>query len=407
MLKGLYGRYPGLLEPLTGGEAGSQVRTRRLAAFLKFEIPRLVLEKGLENKVNQNPDDIIVSEATWLARLPKLPPVIGEPAVPPAGGLYSPPLALPGEPRPTVQHDLGEVTRELVRSAAAGDEAALEIGMEVARASDGVPGAADLADSVNRLVESFGPEGFESRCGFKVRGGRIANLFAVDVQVDQLDEHIVRFWSVPEGGASVVVQFDNGAGTAVPAIPGFIAALTVDGGELTDVAYEPSVGTRRYHDYQARRGELSALRAVAAAASRQGRFRLVGANANNVASRMRVAKSIDPSLAVYAAYAFSELNAIDRVLSMRRYLNRDPGLRLFDIDMLGRLLIGKQASRDLRIVPFMPMLGQGWALLPAHGIQLHPLLNGIERHLRQSLWTLLDPPALDQLRAALQTREVR
>jgi hypothetical protein len=101
------------------------------------------------------------------------------------------------------------------------------------------------------------------------------------------------------------------------------------------------------------------------------------------------------------------LNAIDRVLSMRRYLRDDPGVRLFDIDMLGRLLIGKQVSRDLRIVPFVPMLGQGWALLPAHGIQLNPLLDGIERHLRQSLWTLFEPPALGQLRAALQTREVR
>jgi hypothetical protein len=394
MLNALYGWHRDLLEPLTGGEAGFQVKTRRLAAFLKTEIPRLVMEKGLENKVNQNPDDIIVSETTWLARLAKLP---AKRRI----------IAAPGGPRPSVAHDLGGVARELVTSAAAGDNAALEIGLEAARTSDDVPGAADLADSVDRLIVRFGPYKFESQCGFKVQGARMVNLFAVDATVDQLDEQVVRFWSVPSGGASVVVQFDNGAGTVIPAIPGFIAALTVDGGELTDVAYEPSANTRRFDDYQAVHGEVSALRAVAAAASREDRFRLVGANADDVANRMRVAKSVDPSLAVYAAYAFCDLNAIDRVRAMRKYLDDDPGLRLFDVDMLARLLIGKLVLTDLRIVPFVPMLGQGWALLPAHDIRLHPSLDGIERHLRQSLWTLFDPPALAQLRAALQTREVR
>jgi hypothetical protein len=399
MLKALYGRHRDLLEPLKGGEAGSQVKTRRLAAFLKAEIPRLVLEKGLENKINQNPDDIIVSEATWLARLTKRPPK-------PRSAMKKA-AAKAQKAAPRGAHDLGGVARELVRSAAAGDEERLWFGLEAARASDDVPGAADLADSVNRLVVPFGPDALVSECGFKVQGGRIVNVFAVDIEVDKVNERIVRFWSVPSGGASVVVQFDNGAGTVVPAIPGFIAALTVDRGELTDVAYEPSADTGRYQDYRAVRGELSALRAVAAAASREGQFRLAGAIANDVANRMRVAKSVDPSLALYAAYAFSELNAIDRVRAMRRYLKRDPGLRLFDIDMLARLLIGKRVLTDLRIVPFVPMLGQGWALLPAHDILLHPSLDGIQRHLRQSLWTLFELPALDQLRVALQTREVR
>ncbi len=389
MLNALYGRCPEVLEPLTDGEAGFQVKTRRLGAFLKTEIPRLVLEKGLEHKVNQNPDDIIVSEATWLARLETLPQKRRT-------------VTAPAGPRA----DLGRVARELVKSAVAGDKAALELGLEAARSSAEVPGAADLADSVDRLVVPFGPDHFESQCGFKVQGARIINVFAPDLGVDQLDDQVVRFWSVPEGGSSVVVQFDNGSGTVIPAVPGFIAALTVDRGELTDVAHEPSANSWRYHDYKAVLGELSSLRAVAAAASRQGRFRLVGANAEDVANRMRVAKSVDPSLAVYAAYAFCELNAIDRVRAMRGFLNDDPGLRLFDIDMLARLLIGKRVLADLRIVPFVPMLGQGWALLAAHDIRLHPALDGIERHLRQSLWTLFDPPALDQLRTALQTQEV-
>ena len=62
---------------------------------------------------------------------------------------------------------------------------------------------------------------------------------------------------------------------------------------------------------------------------------------------------------------------------------------------------------DLPIVPFVPLLSQGWHLLNAHGIRLHPALDGIERTMRDSLWSLYDGDGVTKLRNALQTKEVR
>jgi hypothetical protein len=62
---------------------------------------------------------------------------------------------------------------------------------------------------------------------------------------------------------------------------------------------------------------------------------------------------------------------------------------------------------DDPIIPFVPLLSQGWHLLNAHGIRLHPALDGIERTMRDSLWSLFSGDGVEQLRNALLTKEVR
>jgi hypothetical protein len=59
------------------------------------------------------------------------------------------------------------------------------------------------------------------------------------------------------------------------------------------------------------------------------------------------------------------------------------------------------------VLPFIPLLGQGWALLGANRVRLHPLLDGIERTLRESLWSLFDAAGVERLRRALESGEVR
>jgi hypothetical protein len=53
--------------------------------------------------------------------------------------------------------------------------------------------------------------------------------------------------------ASVVLRFQNGKGTILPAIPEFVTGLTFDGGDLVDVVYEPSDTSYRWSEYQNRR----------------------------------------------------------------------------------------------------------------------------------------------------------
>jgi hypothetical protein len=92
---------------------------------------------------------------------------------------------------------------------------------------------------------------------------------------------------------------------------------------------------------------------------------------------------------------------------MSRYLRADLGSTLFDVALLARTLVDRPVAPDDHVVPFVPLLSQGWALLGAHRVKLHPALEGIERNARDSLWSLYDADGSRKLRQAMHTGEVR
>lgn len=428
LIAALSGDRPNVLDAsTTPGETARFVRPRALEAHLEQTIPQLVLARGLATKVNQNPDAIITSDGLWLARL--------EPAVPPPprmGGGRRPrddeptsagaepddvDPAAPGDDLPSASAPAAPSTspvslrgfsRSLYRSAIAGDHGDLDRQLQTA-ASAPQTGAGQLARSVEAIAAPFGPDHFETQCGIKLRGARIAEVVAPRASVDRLSDSndILRINGIDGPAASVLLRFEGGFGTVVPVLPGFIAALTVDDGELIDVTYEPSTNSARWSDYSQRLQELRALRAVAASASQFGRFRIDGNDAEKTAQQMQYMKSLDPTMSIYAAYAYRDLQAIDRIGQMSQWLQGDLGATFFDLMLLSRQLIDRAIAPDDRIVPFTPLLSQGWALLRANRVKLHPRLEGIERTVRESLWSLYDDKGLDLLANALQTREVR
>ena len=265
------------------------------------------------------------------------------------------------------------------------------------------------------VAAPFGVQQIETACGIKVRGARMVDAFATRADLDQItpDGLLLRVLGVNEPAASVVVTFERTLranqtfGAIVPCIPGFIAGLTFEDDELVDVAYEPSTNNRRWQEYQESASEIRLLRGLAASSAQHGRFRLDAQDAPAVARRMQHGKSIDPTLAVYAAYAYYDLQTIHRIEGMSRHLRDDLGVSFFDVDLLALNLGRTLPSRWDRVVPFVPLLSQGWSLLKAHRIALPPALNGIEDTMLDSLWSLFDPRGVTKLRNALQTGEVR
>jgi hypothetical protein len=237
----------------------------------------------------------------------------------------------------------------------------------------------------------------------------MVDALATRADLDQItpDGQVLRANSVDGPAASVVVTFDGGYGTVVPCIRGFITALTVEDGELVDVAFEPSANTGRWQQYQNSASEIRALRGIAASSAQHGRFRLDGDDAGPLAQKMQYAKGIDPTMAVYAAYAYYDLQTVDRIDEMSRFLREDLGTSVFDVELLARKLVGKHVTAGDMIVPFVPLLSQGWHLLNAHRVTLHPALNGIQGTMRDSLWALFNKNGVTKLRNALQTKEVR
>jgi hypothetical protein len=278
-----------------------------------------------------------------------------------------------------------------------------------ARVSHDPAEAALLVSSYARGAADFGPKHFESRCGLKVRGARVATVYSTNSAPKILDpqDTIIRVESIAGPAANVVITLTNGTGVIIPAIPEFIAALTFEGGELEDVSYEPSDNSWRWQEMQSRAAELRQLRALIASSAKLGVFRLEREDAPELARRMQYAKGIDPTMALYAAYAYHDQQKRQRIEEMQSYLRGDLNLRFFDIALLARGLADKQAGADRDVFPFFPLLSQGWALLSANRVKLPPKLTGLERHLVPSLWTQFDARGIEMIRAAMQAQEVR
>jgi len=204
---------------------------------------------------------------------------------------------------------------------------------------------------------------------------------------------------------SVLVEFDNGRGTVIAAMPRFGATLLMDRGELASVTYElPS--------YQAPAGteneRLRALRASVAAAARHGAFRIEDADARPFADSIRVMKGIDPTLGIYAAYAYHQIGLVDQIRSVAEYMREDlGGILPFDVEMLLRNPDSQPwVVGSTKAVPFCPMLTQGWALLPAKRVTLPSNVEAAGRHLARSLWTLFEPEGVRLIRKSMSQGEI-
>jgi Caspase domain len=400
LLDAVSGLEPSVLEAGdAAGDAARYVKPARLRDHLELEVPRRIVEKRMAARVNQSPDAIVLAHSNWLARLEQVPgarPRTGGPGTErPRGFGVAPPVA------PSA------AMSDLLHVAATDTAAALAVAFNAPRAQV-VPGVAEIAATAARVAAPFGPDHHETQCGIKVLGARIVDFLILEgrAQYANNEGNDLRVDPAPFP-VSVLLTFDGGAGTVVPAVQGFLTALTFDDGELVDVAWEPSANHPRWYEYQARANDVRTLRGFAAAASRLGRFRLEGGDALAVAQRMQFAKGIDPALALYAAYAYHDLQELDRLKHMSAYLRIDLGARLFDVAMLARELRDVKVDRHADVVPFVPMLAQGWDLVTSGRVRLHDALKEIRPRVRESLWSLFDVAGVDMLRSAMRSGEVR
>ncbi len=301
-----------LLDALTGAQAdvleqsgipadnSLYVRPVKLESYLESEVPLRVKAMGLQNKVNQDPDAILIADVNpptrWISRID--PVAFSDRSI--VGGL--PPLVSPSGPT-KLQGTMRSLMRLVTKSVIHGHERQVSFDGMIEHLL--IPSAADskkFAETAKRMTEPFGPDHFETQCGIKVRGERIVDFFVNAAQGELLGNtgNILRLDNV-RMPVSVLLQFEGNRGTVIPAIPGFLAALTFDDRELVDVAYEPSANSWRWNLYMQRAEEVRNLRAVASSSSQYGRFRLDQEDAINIARRMQYAKGVDPTLSIYAA----------------------------------------------------------------------------------------------------------
>jgi len=364
---------------------------RPLRDLLAVEVPRRIRARQL--RFHQAPQARIASDpGMWLSRLEVLPREIR--------------LRDDEPPRLSVETTLDQAQEQVVNIALAGDQENLTTALDTLL-QDPVPGGADFARTVATVSRTFGPTRFETRCGFKVEGAAIADFFPPYPGAERLDSGASLRLQPFNGAGSVVMAFDNGLATILPAIQDFIAALVFEDDELISVSYEPAKNSWRAQEYEAKEEHLRALRAVAASSSLHGRFSLDVEDPDMVARSMQVSKGIDPTLAIYAAYAFYDLHNIRRIAQMSGYLRDDIGTTFFDLELLSRRLVDHGVQPTDLVLPCVPLLTQGWSIARAHRTILPTTLRDVERYARDSLWSVYDAQAFDLFRQGLSHGDIR
>lgn len=206
----------------------------------------------------------------------------------------------------------------------------------------------------------------------------------------------------PQAVGSVGLRFADGRCTLLAALPGYLGHVRVKVDGVAGVNYVPTAYGPRWAAYDARRAEIDRLRAMVNLAAEHGGFQLPTAReAQFLAERIRLGKSLDPTLGVYAAHAYAQAGRDSRVLELLDHMRPDLMADLFDVRLLASRQLGGQPFDAVPVVPACPMLTQGWSLLATRRVVLPARLQRAGALLCNSLWTTFEPAAADDVMAWL------
>lgn len=273
--------------------------------------------------------------------------------------------------------------------------------------------AGEIRDSVGLILESTGRRSFETRTGFTVHGSTVRSVRVIetsqpsDVWREPGYVTQVRIYAdydpvAPPKKRLALMRFGDGTGIVLSVLPGFIGSVVTQDGKVLTVNYAPSHGTPGYEEYAQNQRSLEERRAMVATAARLGNFRLDKETASQVADRLRYLKRLDPTLGLYAAYAYAQAGNIDGVLSVYSYMLGDPAPVLFDVAMLAAQY-SDLVPQDLDFAPWLPVLTQGWLLLGRFEDEMPAPVRDARAYLMPGLWTTFAREGMDILEARVTT----
>ena len=307
-----------------------------------------------------------------------------------------------------------------------GQDAATTIGRDLSTiglSADGSFDADTLSVSIPETESELRtrlPQGtvdhFESQTGFLVHGAVVIEGICTAGQdnsgVEVLDHGnghdqpaVIRVWTNAPA-VSVLIKLDSGRSAVLAALFGYLGHATFDQDGLVNVSYIPSTNNERWQWYEHKKDKIDRLRALVAVAVEHNTFNIGTENdAESLAEQIRVEKSIDPTLGLYAAHAYNQASKERHIASVLEYMYYDLHADLFDVRVLSSRIKNKPVTSDL-VVPFCPMLTQTWNILRPRGIKLPDVLNEAENYLCNSLWTTFEPEATNNIIQAIKSGEL-
>lgn len=249
-----------------------------------------------------------------------------------------------------------------------------------------------------RKIVQFGKQKYpDSGTGFAVRGGGVASIriAGVDIDISRTANTTFAEFNLDWDARTVgFIRFTEGHGVVLPVVPGFTCSVLLRAGSISTVFY-----TRRRGDLSpGERERLNYRRAQVAVAARLGKFQIPKKLANKFAAYLRRDKELDPTLGLFAAYAYAQAGNDSQVLSVMEYVQYGSSLPLFDVAMLAAQR-SKKWRNSLNVAPWMPMLTQGWMQLGDFEQVMPSVLREARKHLIPGLWTTFSSKGMDILEA--------
>lgn len=235
-----------------------------------------------------------------------------------------------------------------------------------------------------------------------VHGDAIKEYKVMDTSQDLVTEWratdgTTRIRSIPSIKSSVFIKLESDIGTVVGNFPGYVCNVIVNERRIISVSYYPNP---QYNSLSESRLErLFITYANVAAVSHFNSFEIEGTREERIrkgealGDAIRIDKSVDPTLGIYAAYAYLQAGLLNDVQSVDDFMFTT---RLFDVAMLaGRL--DESHYPFVEVAPCCPMLSRGWELLDAHSVDLPPYFKKARSFLRNALWTTFEGEGIDLL----------
>jgi hypothetical protein len=369
------------------------VPNRRLENFLTSEVPKLA--QSIDFNLKQTPEcDVPSEDDFYIARVAPGATISGEtiePKIPSRNDINSSEFGKQftklGTQIPNFVSDLAQVNI---------DKAVKSTGFETIKQ--------EVIDSFDaaKIWRQFG----NASTGFVIVRKRVLEVAVHPgnrATLNTVGDQTLVFIEIGNGktACSVAVRFDDGTGTVLAALKDYVGTVATSTVAVTNVGYDPEYAVGEPEVY------IAGLRATTAAAFKSGVLRFQGSQkereqqAEQFGDIARRGKSIDPSLGVYAAYAFDEASLPEKVSSVRLYMADGLRADIFDVAMLdGKWAANGAAPKD--IVPFCPVLGIGWSYLNSSNVELPEVVSNAKRYLMSSPWTAFEKEGMDLLITALR-----
>ena len=343
------------------GQTCGLVRVRRLKDHLRTAVAQAIAASPNAGQIWQIPDARLTSdEKAWIARI---------------AGPGSPSAAVP---LPSTVEAHQEALRQELTAPTTDLSGLVAKGVDARMYLDG---------------SSFPPSPAAPDRTFKVRGAKVTRALAAGGAQVSADGDQVSALDSARLPASTMLTFDNGTSVVLPAFGDLVGALTFTDGELVSVAYEPCEDTDRRRTYQGRVSEVERLRSLIVASAKSGALQLDDDLAEVLCRPLPDATRIDPTIAVYVAYAYRDLQRRSAMRCLQDAVRDDLGVDLFDVALLAGDIDDRTIAAVGPVVPFVPILSRGWGLLGAHRVALPEPVLALRGSLVPSLYTVFDQSA--------------